>query len=646
MSNTNREHNALCSDSFSINDKSSSDKLRKTDKFEISYVKESPLEIECLAKQYDTTMREYTERELVNDINKNGDDISVRYNPFHISQLQNFNPLYTRFFDLTEHNYHKITLNQPYGIRQTQVVHRETNTPCESAVFFKFAPLLDPIRYMIGKYDLTDPALKTLPTLHNQQLCNPKIADTNNVSYVDSFFCYLSSQLLSKHRVFNAIDFYGSYLGIQELFRVEITDDLDYLHSSPFYNQHLNRDFYVENYEYSNFNKGSKSNRKRICIQSQSQCSHISLGAEDVNVDQIVECDANPMTIMTSETVYEKPLTSQSKTSATSSTESSHNSNELNYSSDEDSDSNKDDADDNDDKEDDDDDDESSYKSDQDISEESESDDLYAYICDFPTQMICLEKCDGVLDDLLSDESFDEERIASCLFQIVMTLIVFQKAFHFTHNDLHTNNIVFTETNEKYVYYQYNSKYYRVPTHGRIFKIIDFGRAIYRFRDQVFCSDSFAKCGDAYSQYNCEPYLNPEKARIDPNTSFDLCRLGCSMYDIVFDETDEPHTMKKLNPLQETVLRWCTDDNGKNILYKKNGEERYPGFKLYKMIARNVHKHTPEAQLSFSYFSQFETTKKKLVKLGVSFAKDNGKHTSSVKYALNIDEIPSYTVIA
>ena len=32
----------------------------------------------------------------------------------------------------------------------------------------------------------------------------------------------------------------------------------------------------------------------------------------------------------------------------------------------------------------------------------------------------------------------------------------------------------------------------------------------------------------------------------------------------------------------------------KNILYKKNGDERYPDFKLYKMIARTVHNHTPE----------------------------------------------------
>jgi hypothetical protein len=47
------------------------------------------------------------------------------------------------------------------------------------------------------------------------------------------------------------------------------------------------------------------------------------------------------------------------------------------------------------------------------------------------------------------------------------------------------------------------------------------------------------------------------------------------------------------------------DDNDKNILYKRTGEERYPNFKLYKMIARTVHKHTPQEQLEFPIFKQF-----------------------------------------
>ena len=56
------------------------------------------------------------------------------------------------------------------------------------------------------------------------------------------------------------------------------------------------------------------------------------------------------------------------------------------------------------------------------------------------------------------------------------------------------------------------------------------------------------------------------------------------------------------------------DDSGSNILYKKNGSERYPGFKLYKMIARTVSKHTPNAQLNKSLFDIFRITRKKINK--------------------------------
>ena len=68
------------------------------------------------------------------------------------------------------------------------------------------------------------------------------------------------------------------------------------------------------------------------------------------------------------------------------------------------------------------------------------------------------------------------------------------------------------------------------------------------------------------------------------------------------EETNGENT---LNDLQKIILKWVSDDNGKNILYKKNGEERYPNFKLYKMIARTVHHCEPSQQLKEPYFAQF-----------------------------------------
>jgi hypothetical protein len=140
--------------------------------------------------------------------------------------------------------------------------------------------------------------------------------------------------------------------------------------------------------------------------------------------------------------------------------------------------------------------------------------------------------------------------------------------------------------------------------------LIDFGRSIYRFQKKLFCSDSFASGGDAATQYNCEPYMNEKKPRIDPNYSFDLCRLGCSIYDFIIEDEK---TQDGFDELQKTIFRWCTDDKGKNVLYMSNGEERYPNFKLYKMIARTVNKHTPENQLEYPFFKQFMVKSKNIV---------------------------------
>jgi hypothetical protein len=230
-------------------------------------------------------------------------------------------------------------------------------------------------------------------------------------------------------------------------------------------------------------------------------------------------------------------------------------------------------------------------------------DDLFATIPEFPVQLICMEKCEDTLDSLLYNEIINDNELTSALFQVIMTLIIYQKVFEFTHNDLHTNNIMYVETQAKYIFYTFNGVNYRVPTYGKIYKIIDFGRAIYKYNGRLFCSDSFFDGGDAATQYNTEPFLDSTKKRIDPNYSFDLCRLACSMYDYIIDDR-QPIAEQSI--VSQLIDEWCQDDDGRNMLYKSNGQERYPEFKLYKMIARQVHKHTPEAQLKKTIFKNFE----------------------------------------
>jgi hypothetical protein len=241
-----------------------------------------------------------------------------------------------------------------------------------------------------------------------------------------------------------------------------------------------------------------------------------------------------------------------------------------------------------------------------------------------------MEECDDTLDSLMEcNEIGSVDEWSAILMQIIMTLIAYQKMFWFTHNDLHTNNVMFVETQKEFIYYLCDKKYYRVPTFGKIFKIIDFGRAVYKFKSLTICSDSFHPKGDAATQYNFKPYMNDKKPLLEPNPSFDLCRLACSMYDYFIPDISNAAELSASNPIIELVTNWVKDDKGRNVLYKSSGEERYPDFKLYKMIARTVHNHMPLAQLSNPLFSKYEVK--------------NGALSQKAKQnMLRIDDLPEY----
>ena len=60
--------------------------------------------------------------------------------------------------------------------------------------------------------------------------------------------------------------------------------------------------------------------------------------------------------------------------------------------------------------------------------------------------------------------------------------------------------------------------------------------------------------GDAATQYNCEPYFNDKKPRLEPNFSFDLCRLGCSIFDYFIDDMNSIPAICKKEPLAKLIV--------------------------------------------------------------------------------------------
>jgi hypothetical protein len=84
------------------------------------------------------------------------------------------------------------------------------------------------------------------------------------------------------------------------------------------------------------------------------------------------------------------------------------------------------------------------------------------------------------------------------------------------------------------------------------------------------------------------------------------------------------------------------DDKGRNVLYKSSGEERYPDFKLYKMISRSVHGHIPANEIHTPIFDEYKITYKKYKKHAAMAAKflNNGKNTHLF---INVDTLPNYS---
>ena len=555
-----------------------------------------------------------------------------------LSKTQNYIPIYKRFFELNEKNYNSINLNHSNyllnvnenkednvnkNLFECEIQNTKTENIKQKSIFFKLAPLLDPFKYLVGKYDINDKKLFQLPSLHsNENNCISKMLDWNNSAYVDGFFLFLTNQLFYEHSFIHGIEYYGSFLAIKNNFKINVFDDLEYLSNSEFFNKNKNILFTIDPYDESIFQNDTScgdAKLKPLQIDYKTNAkSNLSIKSLDYELFEGVFCieektnqktitqeeliDMNETNLLTGSNDNDPKTTTLKSDSSCSSRTSCTSSHEDCSECDEDSEYTQDE------KEDEDSDKSICEEEWEDVDEESEEEEdekIEVTIPQFPVQVISMEYCENTFDDLILNNDLSEEEWFSALMQIIMILITYQKCFQFTHNDLHTNNVMYNSTKNKFLFYKYKNITYKVPTFGRIFKIIDFGRSIYKLQGNLFCSDSFQVGGDAATQYNIEPYFNKDKPRLEPNYSFDLCRLACSIFDYLVEDMDEIKDLKKCEPVTRMIVEWCLDDKGVNMLYKNNGTDRYPDFKLYKMIARHVHDHTPQSQLDREEFKRF-----------------------------------------
>lgn len=512
------------------------------------------------------------------------------------TNAQVYCPLHTRLFALTHVNADVVTLDSPSWLSAIQSRTGENTFSietdgvgdlCERESFVKFSPLLDPLKHISGGYSESD--LSVLPTFDASSNGHSKLARTDNSSYIDAATSAMCALLHSHSGIPNLIEFYGYFLGVKQGYRHMITDDVDVAFHSKYFSDHAGTKFKLEGSIPRRTD--SLSYKPALHIGSPAQLDGVESPASNTDLfvcppTNELEADVNGGLLL-APSEAETYLSDEDSTDYVSGTSDSGDESIIDS--------------------------ETSSRS-ASIGSNGDDEETYCRMESFPCSAIFLEKLDSTLESLTADEDLSDDEWSSALFQITITLAYLQRTINFTHNDLHTSNVMCKSTDKQWLYYKLGDTYYKVPTFGRIFKIIDFGRSVFEYQGERFASDSFQKGEDASGQYNCAPFLNPNKPQLLPNRSFDLCRLGCSLFDYFFQNVDES-LEEDLSPLEKLVVRWCTDGSGKNILYRSTGEERYPGFKLYKMISRKAAQLEPERVISTEpVFAQYRTARKQAIK--------------------------------
>ncbi len=512
------------------------------------------------------------------------------------NNLQTFFPTLSKVFRVNKFQTSKLAYDLPSKLVSIDCsggqgfcrlsLQEKDGSNTEARAFLKVTHLLDPVRWMQGRYSIPQEA--GLPG-HSKTWTSAwhKLQDPWNQAYVEVMATYALSGLRSSGVSPHFNKFYGAYCARAEKYHYNINEDYESFRNTRWFWKGKDRGLYALSVLNSSAPDVPPPEDVLADILAKPDLSDMSESSDELESIDV------PDTIDESGSLKSASMDSKSF------------------------------------EDDDDEDEEEDEDEDEDEDEEGEQFIIYADIPNFPVMLIFTESNENTMDSLLEKEKHEcepgtkewEVMWSAWIFQVIAALCVMQKVFGMTHNDLHTNNIVWSPTDEEFLFYKSSDgSVWKVPTYGKIFRLIDFGRSIFTVNKHIIVSDDFRPGNDADGQYAFKPLLpNPHEV-VEPNSSFDLSRLAVSVFEPLFPEkpadadsrvilSEETGLIVRetVSPLYNCLWSWMVDDDDKNILMDPDGGERFPDFDLYKHIAAKIHNAVPSAQVNKLPFSQFKT---------------------------------------
>jgi hypothetical protein len=226
---------------------------------------------------------------------------------------------------------------------------------------------------------------------------------------------------------------------------------------------------------------------------------------------------------------------------------------------------------------------------------------IYLETYNTPILLLATEQLDGDLlnyfhEKVDNDETIKDREWLSYIFQIISALTVIQKYFNLHHNDLHFSNVMFTHTEQEYLYYTYKKKYYKIPTYNKILKIIDWGRSSYNFNNFKGKNNVYNSIGPTFGQFVYNRINLKNKKTISFNPSIDLALFASNLLE------------ENLFPKNGMIYKYVT-----NLLTDKYGDSFYDNdfdFTFYIDSAKYSSKGIPHKQIEHKIFKEFTMNKR------------------------------------
>ena len=271
---------------------------------------------------------------------------------------------------------------------------RTGNVIGDRDIFIKVLPVLDMMSFMKNDYRTTNP---DLPNIYNY-LTNKKINSYHNSAYIDNFFTYLGSKLVDLNLCPTFPEYFGSFTGIANSFDFDITEEYSELKRINWFTNGLDKNFTLKKVENKKISEylSEINNIEFTEVESSDIIEDIDSNIQIDNLEELLNED------------IEDTLSDVELGSGSSNTSESDNISIKSFNSD--------------------------------ISFDDSLKYLYYITVNkFPVQLVCLEKLEATLDNLI-ENGYDicEKEWKSILFQICFGLSVAQKNYEFVHNDLHS----------------------------------------------------------------------------------------------------------------------------------------------------------------------------------------------------------------